>query len=299
MKHDKTSKIIITGARGMLGMELCKMLSANNEILGIGRTSAILSSIQVVAADIIQPKVITQAICDFSPDIVIHAAAYTDVDGCELNPDKAHLVNGVGTKNVAIACQKCCAKLVYMSTDYVFDGEKTSPYNEDDVPNPINIYGQSKLEGERYVTELLDEWFIVRAAWLFGKGGKNFVDTILQLAKQKDELRVVKDQVGCPTYCVDLAKEISRLIATEEYGIYHITNKGYCSWYKFACEIVKIAGFDLVKVIPITSRELCRPARRPCNSVLAHHRLQHTIGDNMPTWQDALKRYIEGEYGYN
>lgn len=290
------SKIVITGAKGMLGTELCRVLSANNEILGIGCTPAVLSpsSIQVLAADITQPDVITQAICDFHPDIVIHAAAYTDVDGCELNPDKAYLVNGIGTKNVAIACKKCGAKLVYISTDYVFDGEKTSPYNEDDVPNPINVYGQSKLEGEKYVVSLLDRWFIVRTAWLFGKHGKNFVTTISQLAQREDELKVVNDQVGCPTYCVDLAKEISRLIATEEYGIYHITNKGYCSRYEFACDIVKLAGY-FVKVIPITSRDLGRPASRPHNSVLAHHRLQHTIGDNIPAWQDALKRYINDE----
>lgn len=294
MTKTNKSKIVITGARGLLGMELCRVFSAQNEIIGIGLTPALLSpfSVQVKAVDITQSEKIAREIRDISPELVIHAAGYTNVDDCELNPDKAHLVNATGTKNVALACQECNVKLVYISTDYVFDGEKTSPYTEDDIPNPINVYGKSKLEGERYVTALLDKWVIVRTSWLFGKHGKNFVNTILSAAQQKPELHVVNDQVGCPTYSIDLAHEISRLLKTEEYGLYHITNNGSCSWYQFACKIVNWAGYDSVKVHPITSQDLGRPAPRPRNSVLAHKHLEATIGDNMRIWHSALEEYL-------
>lgn len=237
-----------------------------------------------------------------SPDIVIHAAAYTDVDGCELNPDKAYLVNGEGTKNVAEACKGVNAFLIYISTDFVFDGTKKTPYTEEDKPNPINIYGKSKLMGEDFVKEILDNYLIIRTSWLFGKGGKNFVDTIIAKAKTEKKLKVVDDQMGSPTYIVDLADTIVDLQLTT-YGsppgggpylqlkTLNITNSGSCSWYEFAKETLKVKGMGEVILEPATSEEIIRPARRPKMSALDNSGFVKVYGRELPSWQDALHRH--------
>ncbi|MCK4436701.1 dTDP-4-dehydrorhamnose reductase, partial [bacterium] len=250
-----------------------------------------------VECDITDQAEVSKAICEISLDLVIHAAAYTDVDGCETCPDRAYEINAVGSRNVALACQKCGTAGVYMSTDFVFNGKKVQPYIEEDEPQPLSIYGKSKLEGERHFSSLLDKYFIVRSSWLFGQFGKNFVDTILKLAgkgKEK-ELKVVNDQIGSPTYSKDLAKAIGNLIKTSSYGIFHISNRGSCSWYEFALTILKYAGIQDVTVQPITSDELNRPAKRPEMSILDNAHYIQTVGKALRPWPDALDDYLRGQ----
>lgn len=276
-------KILVTGCKGMLGRELVSVFSEDYTVRGI----------DVDEADITDREKIIATIETIAPDLIIHTAAYTDVDGCEKNVGIAYRVNGVGTQNVAIACRQIDATLVYISTDFVFDGTKREPYLESDQSNPLNVYGKSKLRGERYVQTLLNKYFIVRTSWLFGGNGRNFVETILRLAKEKDKLNIVDDQVGSPTYTKDLAYEIKRLIKANSYGIYHISNNGSCSWYEFAKEIFKVTNLNHIKVIPVKSAELNRPAPRPSYSVLKNYRLELTIGDEMRRWQGALNDYLQ------
>ena len=278
-------KILITGAKGMLGSDLSNVLSPDYEVEGIDIEEADITDKDKIIKLILQPK----------PDMVMHTAAYTDVDGCEINQKLAFLVNGKGTENVALAAKKLKIPLLYISTDYVFNGEKKSPYIESDTPDPINVYGKSKLRGEEYVQNLVSNYFIIRIAGLFGKNGKNFVKTILKKAKEENSLKVVADQIHSPTYTIDLAQEIKRLIKTENYGIYHITNNGKCSWFQFAQEILKSHPHlppTTTNLVPITSKELNRPAKRPQYSVLSNKHLKDTIGDNMPSWQNALEEYF-------
>ncbi|MBA7471142.1 dTDP-4-dehydrorhamnose reductase [subsurface metagenome] len=234
---------------------------------------------------------------ELNPDFVIHTAAYTDVDGCEKNPDRTHRVNALGTRNIALICQEKNIPLVYVSTDFVFDGKKNCPYTELDQSHPLNVYGRSKLAGENYVRSLLERYFIVRTSWLYGQHGKNFVEAILRLAKEKEVLTVVGDQVGSPTYTKDLAQEMKKLVSGSSYGIYHITNSGSCSWYNFAEEILKLAGIRGVKVKPITSKELNRPAPRPQFSVLRSSGSGPDAEDTMRPWKEALKEYLEERKG--
>ena len=274
-------KVLITGSEGMLGSDLMKVLSLKYEVVGI----------DLKDVDITKKDEIIKVISDIHPDLVIHTAAYTDVDGCEREKGLAFLINAQGTENICLASRKLNIPLLYISTDYVFNGEKRSPYIESDIPDPLNIYGKSKLRGEEYVQSLVSDYFIIRTAGLFGKNGKNFVNTVLRKAREENVLKVVADQVHSPTYTVDLSKEIKRLIKTENYGIYHITNNGECFWYEFAQEILHLSQIKDVKLIPISSDELNRSAKRPKYSVLSNHHLSETIGDNMPSWQNALKRY--------
>jgi len=202
------------------------------------------------------------------PDIVIHLAAYTDVDGCESNEEKAFVVNAEGTKHVALAASRCLAKMVYLSTDYVFDGNKKEPYLENDVPHPLNVYGRSKWEGEQHVQELVKNSLIVRTQWLYGRYGKNFVTSILRQATEKRVLSIVNDQMGSPTYSADLGKAIFTLIQFDVRGIFHVANSDLCTWYTFGQAILKLSGMNKVKVIPISSKDLGRPAARPAYSVL-------------------------------
>jgi len=275
-------KILITGVKGMLGSDLMKVLSRNYQAVGI----------DIEDGDITKKDEIIKVISDANPSIVVHTAAYTDVDGCEGDPDLAYKVNVIGTQNICLACQKVGAALMYLSTDFVFDGNKKTPYIEFDQPNPINIYGKSKLAGEQYVQSLLHKFFIVRTAWLFGKKGKNFVKTILKLAKRKKELKIVNDQIGSPTYTLDLIQQLIPLLNTDSYGIYHIANKGRCSWYEFAQEILKCGKIKGVEIQPIFSYQLNRPAKRPAFSVLRNYCLELTVGDTMRSWEGALKRYM-------
>lgn len=279
-------KVLITGARGQLGRELedtfCSM--GNCEVVSFGR----------LELDITQPARVQELISGNAPDVVIHAAANTKVDGCELEPDNAYRVNALGSRNVAVAAAKIGAKLVYISTDYVFDGAARRPYTEFDDVNPISVYGKSKLAGERYVAGLSNEYFIVRTSWLYGEHGHNFVKNMLRLAKDKVELTVVDDQVGSPTYTKDLARFIADLVRTELYGIYHATNTGSCSWYQFARKIFEIAGLEHVNVKPVTTAEINRPAPRPAYSVLEHFCIRLEGLPDLRSWEEALEEYLRG-----
>ena len=278
--RSNTLRILITGSKGMLGQDLAAHLAARHEVLPLGRSDA----------DITDSRAVAQAIASRRPDVVIHAAAFTAVDDCEQKPELASQVNGEGTRNVALACGQIGARMLYVSTDYVFDGQKDSPYVETDRPNPINAYGKSKLQGENYVRVLQDSW-IVRVSSLFGPLGKNFVRTILGRALEGQNLRVVDDQVGAPTYTVDASEKIGLILERGAPGIYHVTNQGYCSWFEFAAEILAQAGLEGSPLSPISSLALGKPAARPKNSRLANTRLASGMG-LLPPWQDALRRYL-------
>jgi dTDP-4-dehydrorhamnose reductase len=282
-------KIAIIGADGQLGTDLCKTLS-NSEVIPLTQTDIEITSLDSVR----------KALSHRKPEAIVNTAAFVRVDDCETEPDKAFQVNALGARNVAVVAQELGAKLVHTSTDYVFGGEpepKRSPYNEFDVPIPLNIYGKSKLAGENLVQHLCNSHFIVRTSSLFGiagamgKGG-NFIETIIRLAKERDELKVVNDQVFSPTYTPDLAGKIAQLIATEYYGIFHITNSGACSWYEFAREILKLARLK-TPITPITSAEYPQKARRPNNSALDNYQLRLLGMSDMRSWQEALKDYMK------
>lgn len=231
-------------------------------------------------------------ITETSPDCVLHLAAYTDVDGCESNVDKAFRTNAEGTKNVALACKKLGIPLLYVSTDYVFDGTKPTPYFEWDKTNPISVYGKSKEKGERYILNLLDKFWIVRTSGLYGPGGKNFVTTIIKKASESPALNVVNDQIGSPTYSEDLASGMRELVRGNEFGIYHITNSDWCSWYDFAKEIIREENFNC-EVHPINSNELARPAKRPKNWRLNNFMWENDKRKPRRSWQEALREYIK------
>jgi len=281
-------KVLITGANGQLGTDLCKALH-DIELIPLTHKDI----------EICDMNSVKQAFNKYKPDVVINTAAYVRVDDCETEQDRAFLVNALGARNIAVASQDIEAKLLHISTDYIFGGEsepRTVPYTEFDTPMPANTYGKSKLAGEEFVRNLSLRHFIVRSSGLFGvagssgKGG-NFVETMLRLAKERDELKIVNDQVFAPTYTKDLARKIAQLISTEYYGVFHITNRGTCSWYEFAKEILRLAGLK-TPAIPITSDQYPQKAKRPSFSVVddSLHRLPGT-GD-LRTWQEALKDYM-------
>ena len=275
-------KILIVGSNGMLGHDLQKALKNNHEL--ILTTSKTL--------DITDEKQVMDVICENKPDIVINSAAYTDVDGCEENQDVAYAVNGQGVRNLALACKKIDCPLVHISTDYVFNGKNDKPWVEDDEIGPISIYGKSKRKGEEAILEILDKYFIVRTAWLYGINGKNFPKTMLELGKNHSEITVVYDEVGTPTYTPDLAYGISQLIESDLYGIYHLTNSGSCSWCEFARYIFEVADMD-VNVIPVTASEFARPAPRPSYSVLENKNWVKNGFEPLRSYKEAIKEYIE------
>jgi dTDP-4-dehydrorhamnose reductase len=242
-------------------------------------------------ADIRDAGQVQSVIARTRPKWIVLVAAYTDVDGCESHQDRAFGVNRDGTVNVAEAARSIGARLIFLSSDYVFDGTKTSPYEVDDRRNPQSVYGKSKAEAEAKLRDMLPEVCIARTSWLFGVGGKCFPDTILKLAATRPTLDVVNDQRGCPTYCPDLAKAIIQLCRKNAHGIVHVTNTGDCSWFEFAREILKGAGLATI-VSPVTTEQMPRPARRPAYSVLSRTSLQRW-DVSMPAWQDALQRYLQ------
>ena len=266
----------------MLGRDLTARLVSRHEVIPADLPEVDITDLRAFQEGVIRQK----------PQAVVHAAAFTAVDECELQPAEAFRVNAEGTRNVASACRQARIPMLYVSTDYVFDGEKTEPYVESDSPNPINIYGRSKLEGERYVSDLVGRFWIVRTSWLFGPLGKNFVKTILDMAWRGESLRVVNDQVGSPTYTVDLATALEQIFEKGGSGIYHVTNQGHCSWYEFAEEILRQAGLEGISLTPIPTSASGRPAPRPRNSCLANTRLQEDGLALLPPWQDALRRYL-------
>ena len=275
-------KILITGSNGMLGHDLKEVLQSKHEL--ILTTSKTL--------DITDKEHTMDFICEMKPDVVINSAAYTDVDGCEENQDIAYAVNGEGVRNLALACKEIDCPLVHVSTDYVFNGKNDRPWVEDDEIGPISIYGKSKRKGEEAILEILDKYFIVRTAWLYGINGKNFPKTMLELAKSHPEITVVYDEVGTPTYTPDLAYGISQLIESDCYGIYHLTNSGSCSWCEFARYIFEVADLD-VKVIPVTASEFARPAPRPSYSVLENRNWVKNGFEPLRSYKEAIKEYIE------
>lgn len=277
-------KVLIVGAKGMLGTDLLKVLSSNKEVIGT----------DIEDFDITKQGETIENVTRIRPDILLNVAAFTQVDQCETERERAMMVNGEGVKNLAIACAKNKIKMLHVSTDYIFDGNKEIPYVEDDPPFPLSIYGRSKLLGERYLRDILSENIIIRTSWLFGAQGENFVKTILRLAQEKDELRVVDDQRGSPTYTLHLAQAINILIDTGVQGIFHITNRGSCTWYEFASEIVKLKGIN-IKIKPITTEEIGRPARRPRFSVLNCRKFESLTGFILPHWKEALKDFFKRE----
>ena len=290
-------KILITGSNGMLGRALCHGLSDKHEVIGLDIVAIYdlpFTIHKFIECDITDRERAIAEIVSIRPDIVIHTAAYTDVDGCEQNPEQAHRINARGTETIALACQKCGAFLYYISTDFVFDGEKKTPYTEEDLPNPISVYGSSKLEGERYVQSILNRSVIVRSSWLFGKGGRNFVDMLIKKAQGEKRIEIVNDQFGSPTYAKDLAEAIKILLSANRYGIYHITNSGSCSWYQFAQAVKEMAGLD-VEIVPVSSEQYHSPARRPKMSILDNRRYEELAGSELRPWKEALKEYISGK----
>ena len=273
-------KVTIFGASGLLGKALMREWNGD-EVVGLGSREV----------DIRDADKVRQVVEKARPDWIVLAAAYTNVDGCESQPDLALAVNRDGAVNVAKAAKRAGAKLLFLSSDYVFDGKKTSPYETDDARNPQSVYGRSKAEAEVRLLEVLPECCIARTSWLFGTGGKCFPDTILKLASSRPSVDVVNDQRGGPTYSVDLARAIIELCHKDARGIVHLTNAGDCSWFEFAREIVKGAGLA-TEVRPVSSQQMARPAPRPAYSVLSSKSLQQ-YGITVPTWQDALRRYLQ------
>ena len=270
----------MTGSDGMLGHDISKVF---NDVDLIGFT---LRDFDIIDRDRTL-SVIKQA----HPDYLIHAAAYTDVEGSEDDPERAYLVNGIGTRNVTMACEEIGCPILYMSTDYVFDGTKNEPYDEWDKTNPINRYGVSKLLGEQFVSSLTNRFYIVRTSWLYGKKGKNFVDTICRLLMEKKELDVVDDQTGSPTYTFDLARKLRDLIG-KGYGTYHVTNSSHCSWYEFASEIAAIKGSG-TRLNPVTSAKFGLRAQRPAFSVLNSTMMKLEGLDEPRAWREALRDYLD------
>ncbi|MEN6471867.1 MAG: dTDP-4-dehydrorhamnose reductase [Clostridiaceae bacterium] len=288
-------KLLIVGANGQLGRELVKQLKSGRCGLGPlpeGYAGAILDCVDINELDITDKQAAMTYVMESRADIIINCAAYTNVDGCESHQDEAYLTNAVGARNLAAASESIGAKLLHISTDYVFEGNQPEAHREYDLPNPISVYGKTKLAGEEYVRQCCSRWYIVRTAWLYGHEGKNFVKTMMRLGREKGMVTVVNDQRGNPTNAEDLAYHILKIAAGEEYGIYHCTGKGECSWYDFACKIMEYARIN-AKIIPCTSDEYPSPTKRPANSSLDHMMLRLTVGDQMRDWKQALKYFID------
>ena len=274
-------RIFITGADGQLGHELQRVLADDTVICGVWPSF-----------DLLKPDAGRQILAA-RPDAVIHTAAYTQVDGAEENRDLAMAVNAEGIRHVAEAASQAQARLIYISTDYVFDGAKREPYDERDAPNPINVYGRSKLEGERHVLVACEDSVVVRTSWLYGAHGQNFIKTIIGLAGRQSELRVVADQHGCPTHAGDLAEALSRLVRIELRGIVHAVGTGHCTWYDLACTVLTLVGAP-VTVSPISTSEAKRAAARPPWAILGN-RVLAAAGITLPHWKISLERFIQDQ----
>ncbi len=272
-------RIAIIGSKGQLGTALQGRLAGEA-----------LLPLDLPELDITHPDQVRSALAGFAPDVVIHSAALTNVDRCETDPDLAYRVNAVGTQNVALACQRCGAAMVYISTDYVFDGSKGAPYLEYDPPAPLSVYARSKLAGEWATQALLQRFYIVRTAWLYAPGGANFVQTVLRLARERGALSMVTDEVGSPTNALDLAAALARLVPSELYGIYHFTNSGVCSRYEWAREILRLAGLEHVPVTP--TQGYVRPAPVPKRVELRNLCGAAQLGITLRPWQEALASYL-------
>jgi len=276
-------KVLVTGVKGQLGYDVfIELEKRGHTAIGVGSKEM----------DITDPRSVQSVLHDVTPDAVIHCAAYTAVDAAEDNINLCRKVNADGTKNIAVVCRELDIKMIYISTDYVFDGEGTRPWEPDDPRDPLNVYGQTKYEGELAVQKNLERYFIVRISWVFGLNGKNFIKTMLNLGKTRDCVTVIDDQIGSPTYTYDLSRLLVDMVETEKYGLYHATNEGLCSWYEFACEIFRQAGID-VKVTPVDSNFYQTRAKRPKNSRMNKDKLEANGFTRLPAWQDALSRYLK------
>jgi dTDP-4-dehydrorhamnose reductase len=276
-------RVLVTGAAGQLGQDVMKELARkNHEAFGADRQQL----------DITKESDVLAYIIEIEPDVILHCAAYTNVDAAEENEDAAYQVNAAGTEYLAKAAKQVGAKMLCVSTDYVFDGTATEPYEVDQLTKPLGAYGRTKLAGEELLQKHLDQFFIVRTAWVFGVSGNNFVKTMIRLGKERGEVGVVHDQVGSPTYTVDLAKFMVELMETDKYGVYHATNSGVCTWYEFAVEIFNQAGID-VKVNPLTTDQFPRPAARPKYSVLSKKKIEEQGLTPLRDWKDALTAYFK------
>lgn len=299
-------KVLVTGVSGQLGHDVMNELAKRGytgvgsdiapEYSGVDDNTAVVN-MEYVQMDITDEEAVDETITRVNPDVIVHCAAWTAVDMAEDDDkvEKVRAVNAGGTRNIAKAAKKLDCKMVYISTDYVFDGQGEKPWEPDCRDyKPLNVYGQTKLEGELAVSELLDKYFIVRIAWVFGVNGKNFIKTMINVGKTHDTVRVVNDQIGTPTYTLDLSVLLVDMIETDKYGYYHATNEGgYISWYDFTLEIYKQAGLD-TKVIPVTTKEYgLSKAARPFNSRLDKSKLVKNGFTPLPTWQDATRRYVE------
>ena len=297
-------KVLVTGVGEQLGHDVMNEL-ASRGYEGIGsdiketysgiQDGTAVTTMPYVPMDITDASSVEKVLTDAKPDVVVHCAAWTAVDLAE-DEDKKEIVkavNATGTKNIADVCKKLDCKMVYISTDYVFNGEGLRPWEPDDHREPLNVYGLTKYEGEIAVEQNLEKYFIVRIAWVFGVNGKNFIKTMLRLGQERGAVSVVNDQIGSPTYTYDLSKLLVAMIQTDKYGRYHATNEGLCSWYEFACEIFRQAGMDEVKVTPVDSSAFPVKAKRPSNSRLNKDKLTENGFERLPAWQDALGRYLE------
>ncbi len=275
-------KVLVTGVNGQLGWDVVRLLE---------RRGISCRGVDVQDFDLLDGPAALECVREYGPDVVVHCAAYTAVDKAESEPEKCAAVNGDGTLNMVRAALSVGAKMVYISTDYVFSGEGEEPWVEDAPYEPKNVYGLSKVQGEIAVRSLMKRYFLIRTSWVYGVHGKNFVRTMLRLGRENSEVRVVADQIGSPTYSADLARVICDLIPTEKYGIYHVTNEGYVSWARFAEMIM--AGRNLpCRVVPVTTAEYAAAARRPLNSRLSKEKLRESGVAPMPTVEDALERYL-------
>ncbi len=275
-------KVLVTGANGQLGKELVNLVQWQADIIGLERS-------EMDITDLDQVRYILH---DIKPDIVIHTAAFTDVDQSEVEQEKAYQVNAYGTRNIALISEKISAKLCFISTDYVFDGESKTAYHEFDRALPRTVYGKSKLAGEEFIRTLCKRSFIVRTSWLYGFHGNNFIKTMLNLSKKQDTIQVVNDQFGSPTYTVDLCNFIIKIIETDLFGTYHVSNSGGCSWYEFAKVIFEFYGLDCINVEPCSTEQFLRPAPRPKYSVLDHMAMRCHGLPAMRPWRAALEDFL-------
>ena len=275
-------KVLVTGANGQLGWDVIREL---------GKRGVTCQGVDVQDFDLTDGAAVKAYVREYMPDAIVHCAAYTAVDRAESEPERCALVNGAGTMNMVRAALSVGAKLVYISTDYVFSGDGEEPWREDDPYDPKNVYGLSKVQGEIAVRSLMTRYFLLRISWLFGAHGKNFVRTMLRLGSERGEVRVVDDQIGSPTYSADVARVICDMLPTEKYGIYHVSNEGYLSWAHFARMIMTEAGLPC-RVTAVPSDEYPTPARRPKNSRMSKRKLQEAGFGTMPTVEDALKRFL-------
>lgn len=290
-------KILITGAKGQLGKQITNIL--RNGQSEIGKLPKEYENVEIIGVDvdvldITDINAVRNYLTSVKPEIIINCAAYTNVDACESNEDLAFKINALGPRNLAIISNEVNAKVVHVSTDYVFSGEGTVPFKEYDETTPVSVYGKTKLAGEKFVREIADKYYIIRTAWLYGYEGSNFVYTIIKAGKEKGYLTVVDDQRGNPTNAEDLAHHMLKVAVTEEYGTYHCTGTGECSWYDFASKIIEFSNIEC-KVDPVTSNDYVRAAKRPSYSSLDNMMLRVTVGDEMRNWEDALKVFLNNK----